>query len=154
MAEIIDLLGRRQSDLLVEAGFADWPTPQPGTEIGCLWVYDLMPAIDAAFAADERMRAAIARYKEALDRQEAAAALPPSSPEPPMRARPSRGKARIALALERANRRRAQTVATDAVAGLGCRVHSGCIDAARCRAAARCLDLAAVLTPDGPSAPP
>lgn len=68
-AEIIDLIGRRQSDMLTGAGFAAWPVPRPGTETGGLWIYDLCPAIDAALAADQRLADAIARYTAALDRE-------------------------------------------------------------------------------------
>lgn len=51
------------------------------------------------------------------------------SPRPVTTPRQSRSKARAALAAER----------TQAVAGQDCRINTGCVRPARCRAAGQCL---------------
>lgn len=57
------------------------------------------------------------------------------SPRPVTTPRQSRSKVRAVLAAERAQ----------AVAGLGCRINTGCLSPAQCRAAGRCLHAGSVV---------
>lgn len=77
MSALGDLIGPRLAQRLIEAGFLDWPSPRPHTECARLWVHDLLPAIADAGMAEERLAAAIARYKAAVDREKDAAGMAP-----------------------------------------------------------------------------